>query len=123
MFKYRKLPPDVLKHSISKPPNFKRSQLKLFHGWTDFGLTLNPMSEPKHSLIRVEFDSPAYKANLRTNDVLVEINKVNIRRLNNGEVQVLLQEATKNGQMDFLAIDYEGYLFYKKQNIRFSKIV
>ena len=83
-------------------------------------MTLSSKSEPKHSFIQVKYDSPAYKANLRTHDVLVEINKVNIRQLKNDKVHSLLQDATKKGQVELLAIDYEGYLYYKSQNIKFS---
>ena len=57
---------------------------------------------------------------MRATDVIVEIDKKNIRRLKFDKVKQLLSESQKKGQVEILAINKEGYLYYKERRKRFS---
>lgn len=85
-----------------------------------FGFTLNSKIKQKYTIFTVDPDSPAYAANLRPTDVIVEINKKNIRRLKFEKVKNMLSESKNNGQVEILAISKEGYLFFKNKKKKFS---
>ncbi len=68
----------------------------------------------------IDDKSPAYKANLRETDVIVQIDKKNIRRLKFDKVKEMLSESVKRRQVEILAINKEGYLYYKNKKKRFS---
>ena len=68
----------------------------------------------------IDTKSPAYKANLRETDVIVQIDKKNIRRLKFDKVKEMLSESLKKGQVEILAINKEGYMYYKNKKKRFS---
>ena len=89
-------------------------------GFDGFGFALNPRNKPKFSIYSVEPDSPAYSANLRANDVIVQINKQNIRRLKFDKVRQIIKEASEKGQIEILAIDQDGYNYNKQRKRRFS---
>ena len=76
--------------------------------------------KPKYSIYTIDTSSPAYKANLRETDVIVQIDKRNIRRQKFDKVKGLLSESQQRGQVEILAIDREGYMYYKNRKKRFS---
>ena len=84
------------------------------------GFTLNSKIKPKYMIYSVDPSSPAYAGNLRSNDIIVEIDRKNIRRLKFDKVRQMLSEAQKNRQVEILAIDREGYNYFKKKKKRFS---
>ena len=101
--------------------NFKRCDLKYSPDFGGFGLTLAGLdSKPKHSVIMVEPNSPAHRANLRKYDVIIEINQKNVRRSSYAKVIKYLEEAAATEQVSILAISRNGYNAYKKRNKRFS---
>jgi len=101
---------------------FKRCTIKLQPTDPNFGFTLNSKIKPKYMIFNVENDSPASKANLRTSDVIVEINKENIRRFKFDKVKKILSDArnVEPRQVEILVISKEGYLYYKNKKKRFS---
>ncbi|RNA05783.1 Na(+) H(+) exchange regulatory cofactor NHE-RF2-like [Brachionus plicatilis] len=102
-------------------PKFKRCVVQLIPEYSEgFGFTLNSKLKPKYTIFSVDPDSPAYAANLRPTDVIVEINKKNIRRLKFDKVKGMLSESKANGQVEILAISKEGYLFFKNKKKKFS---
>ena len=102
-------------------PKFKRCVVQLIPEYPEgFGFTLNSKIKPKYTIFSVDPDSPAYAANLRPTDVIVEINKKNIRRLKFEKVKNMLSESKNNGQVEILAISKEGYLFFKNKKKKFS---
>lgn len=64
-------------------------------------------------LLEINMDSPAFNANLRTNDIIVAIDGTNIRKLNFDKVRGMLQNALNKGEIEVLAISLEGYTHYK----------
>jgi len=68
----------------------------------------------------VDQNSPAYKANLRETDVIVQIDGKNIRKLKFDKVKQLLSDSQKKGRVEILAIDKEGYKYYKERKKKFS---
>ena len=104
----------------SGKPKFKRCNVQLLPEYSGYGFTLNSKSKPKYSIFSVDPLSPAYAANLRTTDVIVEINRKNIRRLKFDKVKQMLSESHKDGHVEILAIDKAGYLYYKERRKRFS---
>ena len=78
-----------------------------------FGFTLNSKIKPKFSIFSVDPDSPAYAANLRPTDVIIQINQINIRKLNSYEVKSMLMESKNNGQVEITALEKSDYLDYK----------
>ena len=81
---------------------------------------MNSQVKPKYSIYTIDTSSPAYKANLRETDVIVQIDKRNIRRQKFDKVKGLLSESQQRGQVEILAIDREGYMYYKNRKKRFS---
>ena len=103
-------------------PKFKKCMIKTSQRY-GFGLFTNPDIKPKHMVFRLEIDSPAYKANLRELDVIVEINKVNVRRKTINEVIRILNLSTKDDQVEILVIDNQGFDYYKDRKISLDKKV
>jgi C-terminal processing protease CtpA/Prc len=85
-----------------------------------YGFTLNTKSKPKYMIFQIDQSSPAYMANLNESDVIVEINKQNIRKLKFPKVKQMLMDSQKNNSVEILAISKEGYMYYKNRNKRFS---
>ena len=85
-----------------------------------FGFTLNSRVKPKYMILDLDQESPAYKANLRTNDVIIAIDGQNIRRLGIEKVKVMMSEAMKRRKIEILAISVEGYLAYKEKKSLFD---
>lgn len=105
--------------SLGKP-KFKRCKVQLLPDFKGYGFTLNSKMKPKYSIYTIDPNSPAYKANLRETDVIVQIDNKNIRHQNYETVVQFLNVFHKRGQMEILCIDLEGYKFYKNRNKRFS---
>lgn len=101
-------------------PRFKRCTIRLQPDNPNYGFTLNSKIKPKYMIFAVEQDSPAYAANLRTSDVIVEVNGENIRRYKFEKVKKMLSDSRTKGQVEILAISKEGYLYYKNKKKRFS---
>ena len=101
-------------------PKFKRCNVQLLPDFKGFGFTLNSKVKPKYMIYSIDINSPAYKANLREKDVIVQIDKKNIRKSRFEKVKQILSESQKRGQVEILAIDQEGYLFYKNRKKNFS---
>ena len=85
-----------------------------------YGFTLNSKVKPKYMIFSVDPASPSYAANLRATDVIVEINKKNIRRLKFDQVKQMIIDSQKDKRVEILAISKEGYLYYKERRKRFS---
>jgi C-terminal processing protease CtpA/Prc len=103
-----------------KEIRFKRCNLKRLPHVDAFGFIVTPQAKPKYSIYQVDLDSPAYKANLRKSDVIIEVNKQNIRRMKFIDVLKLLKNDSTHETMEILAISREGYDHYKDRNKRFS---
>lgn len=101
-------------------PKFKRCVVQLLPDFKGYGFTLNSKVKPKYSIYTIDSSSPAYKANLRETDVIVQIDKKNIRRQKFDKVKTLLSDSQKKGHVEILAIDREGYMYYKNRKKRFS---
>jgi len=101
-------------------PKFKRCNVMLLPDYKGYGFTLNSKIKPKYSIYTIDPNSPAYKANLRETDVIVQIDKKNIRRQKFDKIKQLLSESQKKGGVEILAIDREGYMYYKNRKKRFS---
>ena len=101
-------------------PKFKRCIVHLKPKFNGYGFYLNSNSQPKYSIFSVDPLSPAYAANLRTNDVIVEIDKKNIRRLNFDKIRQMLCETKQHGHVEILAISKEDYDYYKKKGVKLS---
>lgn len=102
-------------------PKFKRCNLELIEGFKGFGFTINSKMKPKLTVFEVEPGSPAALAGIKKFDVLVEINKKNVRRTAFEKVRMMLQEASKKGDVELLVISEEGYKWFKAKKKRFSK--
>ena len=85
-----------------------------------FGLTSN--SKPKYSIGQVDFNSPAYQANIRVQDVIVQIDGTNIRQFKYEEILNRVQIGFSNKKLEILAISKYGYRFYKNQKFKFSDL-
>lgn len=105
--------------SLAKP-KFKRCVVQLLPDFKGYGFTLNSKVKPKYCIYTIDSNSPAYKANLRETDVIVQIDKKNIRRQKFDKVKALLSDSQKKGHVEILAIDREGYMYYKNRKKRFS---
>ena len=103
-----------------KDIRFKRCNLRRLPGAEAFGFIITPQAKPKFSIYQVDADSPACNANLRKSDVIIEVNKVNIRRMKFIDVLKLLKNDSTHETMQILAISREGYDHYKDKNKRFS---
>jgi hypothetical protein len=101
-------------------PKFKRCTITLIPEFPGLGFTLNSKIKPKYMIYSVDPNSPAYAGNLRTNDIIVEIDRKNIRKLKFDKVRQMLSEIQKKGQVEILAIDLDGYKWFKKRRQRFS---
>ena len=70
----------------------------------------------------VEENSPAQRANVVESDVLIEINKKNIRREKFENVKEIVSNGLKSGKVELLLINMSGYKWFKNKNKRFSEI-
>ena len=70
----------------------------------------------------VEPCSPAYNANLRANDIIMEINKKSIRRLKFEQVKQMIKDSLKDKQIELLVLEKEDYLLYKDERSYLKKI-
>lgn len=101
-------------------PKFKRCNVQLLPDFNGYGFAINSKIKPKFMIYSVDQNSPAYKANLRETDVIVQIDNKNIRKIKFDKVKQILSESQKKGQVEILAIDQEGYKYYKDRKKRFS---
>lgn len=100
--------------------HFKRCFLKLLPNFDGFGLTVSPNLKPKFSIYEVELNSPAYRASLRKNDVIIEIDGVNIRQYKFDDFFSRMQTCAAKQYIEILAISPNGYSYYKDRNKKFS---
>lgn len=107
----------------SLKPKFKKCTVILTPNFKGFGFKINRDLKPKYKICDVDKNSPAERANIQPNDVLIEINNKNIRRSKFEKVRNMLIDAVGVGRVDLLLISMEGYLWFKKKNKRFSKIL
>jgi C-terminal processing protease CtpA/Prc len=112
--------PPVPQYSSRNEPKFKRCRIELDPSFDGFGFGLNPRLKPKYTVFRVDPSSPAYAANLRATDVIVEVDSKNIRRFKFEKVTQLLKDAQKKGFVEVLVISRDGYAYLKKKNEKFS---
>jgi C-terminal processing protease CtpA/Prc len=101
-------------------PKFKRCNVQILPDFKGYGFAINSKIKPKFMIYTVDPQSPAYKANLRESDVIVQIDNKNIRKMSFDKVKKLLSDSQKKGQVEILAIDNEGYKYYKERKKRFS---
>lgn len=101
-------------------PKFKRCDVQILPDFKGFGFAINSKIKPKFMIYSVDQNSPAYKANLRETDVIVQIDGKNIRKLKFDKVKQLLSDSQKKGRVEILAIDKEGYKYYKERKKKFS---
>jgi hypothetical protein len=101
-------------------PRFKRCTIKTVEGFNGFGFTLNSKVKPKFMVFSVDPQSPSYAANLRDQDVIVQIDRKNIRRIKFDKVKEMLRQSSQRGEVEILAISKDGYIFYKDRGQRFS---
>ena len=105
-----------LKFTSRNTPKFKRCNLELIEGFKGFGFTINAKMSPKLTIYNVEEGSPAELAGVRKFDVLVEINRKNVRRTAFEKVRMMLQEESKKGEVELLVISEKGYKWFKSKN-------
>ena len=94
--------------------------MQLIPDFKGLGIKVSSKLKPKYMICSIDANSPAYKANLRENDVIVQINRKNIRRSKFKKVAALLRKCASVGHVEILAIDQKGYLFYKNRKKNFS---
>ena len=71
-------------------------------------------------VFQVEADSPASRANLRDSDIIIQINKVNIRQKSSMRVRKYVSNLLDKERIELLVIDRAGYDFYKSKYRRMS---
>lgn len=76
--------------------------------------------KPKHSIVDVDQNSAAYRANVRKYDVIVEVNGKNIRKFSYFKLKNIFESCAMSRRMELLVIEREGYYFYKQKNKNFS---
>ncbi len=86
-------------------PKFKSCNVVLLPDFQGYGFTLNSKIKPKYTIYTIDPNSPAYKANLRESDVIVQIDKKNIRRQKFDKIKQMLSDSKKKGGVEILAID------------------
>lgn len=99
---------------------FKRCKVQLEYDYNGYGFYISPKIEPKFMLNKVEPESPAYKANLRNTDVIVEIDGKNIRQMSFDKLKQIIEETKNKGFVEVLAISLIGYTYYKEKKKKFS---
>ena len=90
---------------------FKRCHIKAAPPYKGYGFRLFRATKvkPKHMVFSLDPNSPAYAANLRETDVIIEVEGVNVRRLKTSAVNKLMDATLKKGNMEILAIEISGY--------------
>jgi hypothetical protein len=68
----------------------------------------------------VEENSPAQEANVVEKDILIEINKKNIRKEKFETVKSIVSNALKARKIELLLISMDGYKFFKDKKKNFS---
>ncbi len=100
---------------------FKLCKIELPPAVFGFGLILPQRNvKPKHTILSVEENSPAWRANVRKLDVIIEINGENIRKLDYSALIKKIENCAMNKRMDMLVISKEGYNYHKNRNKKFS---
>ena len=101
---------------------FKKCQIIIPPSWKNkgFGFGITSNSDPKYTIANIEFNSPAYQANLQVQDVIVQIDGTNIRQFKYEEILNRVQIGFSNKKLEILAISKYGYRFYKNQKYKFS---
>ncbi len=99
---------------------FKRCKVQLEYDYNGYGFYISHKTEPKFMINEVEPESPAYKANLRQTDVIVEIDGINIRQMSFDKLKKILDNTKNKGFVEVLAISLIGYTYYKERKKKFS---
>ena len=87
---------------------FKKCKIVLEDG-QKLGFFIQLNSNPNYRISRIESNSQALKANLKENDVLVEINETNIRLKNYYDVCELMADSLKNKEINLTVIELSIY--------------
>jgi hypothetical protein len=98
---------------LNKNLKYKRCKIYLANDSEgEYGFTMSSRVKPESMIYSVDLDSNAYKANLRANDVIVEINKINICHFKHEQILQMLKDSKKEKQIELLVIQKEYYLLY-----------
>lgn len=104
----------------SSKAHFKRCFVHFIRDFEGFGFVLNSKVKPKYSIVEIDSSSPAFKANLRADDVIIELNGLNIRHMEFAKVKELLNDSYEKGQVEILAVSKDHYTYYKNKKKNFS---
>ena len=93
---------------------YKRCKINLSKdSESGYGFTMDSKLKANHMIYSVEPCSPAYNANVRDTDIILEINKINIKRFKHEQVKQMIIDSKKDKQIELLLIRKEDYLLYK----------
>jgi C-terminal processing protease CtpA/Prc len=92
---------------------FKCSMIQLPSKCNDWGFVFSINMKPKYMIYSVDAESSAYSANLRVNDVIVQIDGHYVRNMKHDKVKRMLDDSLKVGYVEILTIDLEGYKWFK----------
>ena len=106
-------------NSLMENPSldFKQSNIILEEGQS-LGMGMNTNTDPKHKIVEIVSDSPAFKANLKESDVLIKINNKYIREKSCDEVYNLIQNCLKNNSIELTVIELPNYNELKNKNMK-----
>lgn len=107
---------------VDSQSEFKQCIIVLTKNHPSFGFSVSKGTKPKHHITQVVIGSPADKAGLEKNDVIIEISKKNVRKASTGNVMKMIANAKKQQILNLTVISINGYLWYKDQKKTFSKI-
>ncbi|CAF1169404.1 unnamed protein product, partial [Didymodactylos carnosus] len=101
-------------------PKLRQCHIRPWPHYQQLGFSLT-QSDGGYTIHQLRLDSPAAHTGIRNNDHLIEVNNVNIENTSYSHVLNLIDTSyNRDGELNLLVIDDEGYQWYKQNRLKFD---
>lgn len=102
--------------------NLRLCQLRTWSNFKGLGFNLAKTSEPPHVIGTVESNSPAAAGGLKINDIILEVNNKDVKKVNYKDLTIAIKKILdKNEPVELLVVEKRFYEQLKKEKIKIDR--